>query len=719
MQTKDLLEKHFRLNDSQKQGLHQLGIKTIGDLIYHFPSRYESIDQIKRISEVQYGDQAIIYGKIFDINTGKNLKNKTPFAEAKLDDGTGKLKVIWFNQPYIAKSLNEDTPVKIFGRIGGKGKNLYVANPEFEILRGLPADPKGSLFEDIPAEEQNFFPIYPESRGITSKWFYHKIKYLFSQGILEELKDPIPESILKRYNLPSLKTALIWIHMPKESKHSFSARKRFAFEEVFYIQLLKGIQRKEMEERNSLKIDIDEDAIEEFVKTFPFPLTGSQRKAVEEIVADFKNPQPMRRLLEGDVGSGKTAVAAATVYAIASTRPPGQNFGSLQTAYMVPTEVLAAQHFESFIKYFSHLPIKIGLLTSNRCQKFPSKVNPQEPTNILRNQLLKWVANGEIPILVGTHSLIQKKVQFKNLAYVIIDEQHRFGTVQRKELTRKDEKSPHLLSMTATPIPRTLALTIYGDLDISTLKEMPTGRKQAQTEIVPPNKRGEMYEKIRKELAEGKQAYILCPRIEEPDPEKQQALYAKSVKEETQRLQKEVFTEHQIEMLHGKLKPQEKEEVMKRFQSGETQILVTTSVIEVGVDVPSATMIVIEGAERFGLAQLHQLRGRVIRSTHQPYCFVFTESRSKKVIERLKALKTAKNGFELAEYDLAQRGVGELYGRKQWGISDIGMEAIRNVDMVEAARKEAGSLIENDPDLAEHLELKESVNKKQQDLHFE
>lgn len=386
---------------------------------------------------------------------------------------------------------------------------------------------------------------------------------------------------------------------------------------------------------------------------------------------------------------------------------------------MCPTEILAKQHFESFIEYFEHLNINIGLITSSGCKKFPSKVNPKESTKISRAQLLKWVENGEIPILIGTHSLIQKTVKFENLAYVIIDEQHRFGTLQRQKLVRKDDITPHLLSMTATPIPRTLALTVYGDLDLTLLDEMPHGRKPIITEVVTPDKREKTYDKIKKELEEGQQLYVICPRIDEPDPDKQLALNVKSVIAEAKRLKKEVFPEYEIDILHSKMTPKEKEEKMHSFKNHETDILVATSVVEVGVNVPNATVIIIEGAERFGLAQLHQLRGRVIRSNHQAYCYAFADAKSKTTVERLSALKTAKNGFELAEFDLKIRGAGELYGKKQWGLTDVGMEAIKNIKMVEAARKEAENIVTKDPDFKKHIKLKESVNQRFEKLHFE
>ncbi len=390
---------------------------------------------------------------------------------------------------------------------------------------------------------------------------------------------------------------------------------------------------------------------------------------------------------------------------------------------MAPTEILARQHFESFINYFRPPAggpgVQIGLITGSGCYKFPSKIPTPggNATTISRSQLLKWVANGEIPILVGTHALIQKSVKFKNLAYVIVDEQHRFGVEQRARLARKTA-APHLLSMTATPIPRTLALTIYGDLDLTLLDELPVGRRPIITEIVAEEKRAAAEEKIRAELRTGRQAFVICPRIDEPDPTKALALQTKSAKAEAKRLQEKVFPEFVVGLVHSKLKPKDKEAVMADFAAGKINILVATSVVEVGVNVPNATVIVIEGAERFGLAQLHQLRGRVFRSSHQAYCFLFTDSQTKTAQERLKALERAKNGFELAELDLKLRGPGTLGGREQWGLSDVGMEALKNLKMVEAARTEAQKLLAADPTLKAHPALAAALTRPTE-IHFE
>jgi ATP-dependent DNA helicase RecG len=710
--------KNWRLTESQKSALRKIGLEKINDLLYHFPSRYGDTKQIKTISSLLKGEEATIFGKISGLKTSKAYFKKIPMSDGTLSDETGKIKLVWFNQPYIAKMVHEGQTVRVEGKVTERKGELYISNPKIEIATNIPTAIGNNLFGE-EGEEHSLYPVYPESKGITSNWFYHAIQKVLISGILENIIDPIPEDILKKYNLPSLKTALIWIHSPEKESDALAARKRFAFEEIFFIQLEKQREKILWRNKSSFIIDIKKQDINDFIKRFPFEPTDSQKSAIDSVVKDFKRGYPMSRLLEGDVGSGKTAVAATTIYAVTKTRPLGKDFGNLQTAYMCPTEILAKQHYENFIKFFEYLPIKIGLITGSGCQIFPSKSDPKKPTKISRAQLLKWVANGEVPILIGTHALIQKSVKFKHLAYVVIDEQHRFGTMQRQKLTTKDSLTPHLLSMTATPIPRTLALTIYGDLDLTLLDQMPTGRKPIITKIILPTERQNTYEDIRKEMKNGRQLYVICPRIDEPDPTKELAVMAKSVTLEAERLKQEVFPEYNIDILHSKMTTIEKEKVMAKFSKNQTQILVATSVVEVGVNVPNATMIIIEGAERFGLSQLHQLRGRVIRSNHQAYCFVFTESNGPKTRERMKALTTAKNGFELSEFDLAQRGAGELYGRKQWGISDLGMEAIKNIKMVEAARTEATQIIEKDSELLSYPLLKNKIDSRENKIHFE
>lgn len=713
MHPNDPLSKHVRLTKHHAPGLKKLGISTIHDLLYHLPTRYESSADIKQVSGVVDGDTAVLYGQFSKLEMKRSFKTRVPIAEGTFSDGTGTIKVTWFHQPYLAKMIPVGQLVRLRGKVSVRSGRKYLANPTAEKTDALP----------VLSGHSGLVPVYPESLGLSSLWMYHAIQKVLRGVDWSALEDPIPEPIRKKYHLPELKAALIFAHEPKKESDAEAAKKRFAFEEVFLIQVARALERQVHVARSAYEIDADEARVKTFTNSFPFSPTNGQQKAIAEILKDFEKPAPMYRLLEGDVGSGKTAVAAATAYAAATSRPKNkkgivQDFGRLQVAYLCPTEILAKQHFKTFTDFFIEHPIHIGLITGSGCYKFPSKVNKREATPISRSQFLKWVANGEIPIVIGTHALIQKAVQFKHLAYAIIDEQHRFGTMQRKELVTKGAVQPHLLSMTATPIPRTLALTLYGDLDLTVLDELPAGRLPIKTEIVLPTQRSSIYGTIRKLIQEGRQAYVICPRIDEPDPTKALALQTKSVASEMKALAK-IFPEFVIGKLHSKMTPKEKEEVMGDFSKGAIHILVATSVVEVGVNVPNATVIMIEGAERFGLAQLHQLRGRVMRSTHQPYSFLMVESSAKADSARLKAIVKAKNGFELAERDLEIRGAGELYGGKQWGLSDVGMEALKNLKLVEAARTEAFALVEKDPTLKTVPLLKTLAEAKAHSLHFE
>jgi ATP-dependent DNA helicase RecG len=724
MHADDLVTSHFsRLKPDQKSALKRLGIETIRDLLYHFPARYEAAGPTGTVAAVAPGSEVTLYGTIRKPDTRKAWKSRRPLAEAWLEDASGKIKLMWFNQPYIAKTLHDGQVVKASGRIAGTGTKIYLANPDIDRSPVSSEDVHDTLFTKTetgaPIVEDALYAIYPESKGVSSLWFLHALKKVFEARVHETIPDPIPADMLARYKLPNLATSLVFLHAPKKESDAQAAKKRFAFEEIFGIQLAMQRERLNAVKEKALPVKVDRKALADFVASFPFPPTGAQTRSIESIVADFEKMHPMRRLLEGDVGSGKTAVAAASAYLVATSTPPGRASGTLQVAYMCPTEILAKQHFSTFVSYFKDHPIPIGLITGSECRKFPSKVPYEESAKVSRAQFAKWVAGGEIPIVIGTHALVYKSLEFQNLAYAIIDEQHRFGKAHRKKLSSKHSISPHLLSMTATPIPRTLALTIYGDLDLSLLDEMPKGRKPIITEIAGPEKREAAYERVREELGKGRQAYVICPRIDEPDPTKELAVQAKSVKAEAERLKREVFQDSAIGILHSKMTPAEKEKAMQDFDNGTTDILVATSVVEVGVNVPNATVILIEGAERFGLAQLHQLRGRVIRSNHQAYCFVLPETYGQATKDRLKALMTAKDGFELAEHDLALRGAGELAGNRQWGVSDVAMEAIKNLRLVEAARTEASKLITDDPELSTLPHLRKIVEEKTKKLYME
>jgi ATP-dependent DNA helicase RecG len=724
MNPSDPLAKHFRLDIAHVRALKKLGIIDIATLLYHFPSRYERGGATSRTDTLLSGQKVTLIGTLKQLKAKKLWKSRRTATVGVLEDAAGRVNLMWFNQPYIASYYPEGTVVKLTGVVGGSAGKPYIANPEVErvpagsVAEGLfePAEGAG-----LPAQAGTLFPVYPESRGVTSLWLYHAIKKVLEAGAHHRAPEPIPDDIRARYHLPDVATALHYVHAPEKEAHAGAARKRFAFEEIFALQVARAKERAENNAEASFAIPDAGVHAARFLKEQPHTPTRAQRRAIDEIVGDFAQPHPMARLLEGDVGAGKTLVAAATAYAIVNSRPPGRASGTLQVAYMAPTEILATQHFQSFMEYFRDLPINIALITGSGCKKFPSKVSRGKATDISRAQLLKWVANGEIAMLVGTHALIQKAVRFQHLAYAIVDEQHRFGTAQRRALAQKNTSgaAPHFLSMTATPIPRTLALTMYGDLDISVLDELPPGRAKVSTKLLTPQRRQEAYETVRSELAKGRQAYVICPRIEEPDPAKFNALQARSAKAEAKRLGTEVFPDKRIGLLHGAMRPKEKDEAMRAFLSHEADILVATSVVEVGVNVPNATVILIEGAERFGLAQLHQLRGRVMRSSHPPYCFLLPETKSDISLKRLKILESSSDGFKLAEADLDARGMGDLYGRKQWGVSDIGMEALRNTKLIEAARREAHALVAADPALKVHDALRERVVNAAAALHNE
>ncbi len=723
MRPADDVSKHFRLIPAQLSALRRLGIVTIEDLMRHFPARYDVAGTSTNVKALVPGTKVTLYGKLSGLKAKKLWKSKRNATEGFFEDASGRVKVMWFNQPYMASYVSEGNVVKVTGTVGGKADRPYITNPEVEIVsKEVAISAETGLFTDPDAKDApapTIYAVYPETAGVTSLWFRHAIERLFKAGIEKLLIDPVPADVRKRYNLPDLAEALVYIHAPEKAAHAEAARKRFAFEEIFAIQAARAQERAENDSQSSFPIGDATEHASTFLESVPFPATGAQERAITDILADFTKPHPMARLLEGDVGSGKTLVAAAAAYAVVTSRPPNRNSGTLQVAYMAPTEILAGQHFQSFIEYFKDLPINIGLMTGSGCKKFPSKVSKGGATDISRAQLLKWIANGEIAMLIGTHALIQKSVTFQHLALAIVDEQHRFGTRQRRALAHKGDTAPHFLSMTATPIPRTLALTMYGDLDISLLDELPPGRAKITTKIIKPKERGQAYAAVRAELVKGRQAYVICPRINEPDPAKINAMQARSAKAEAKRLQEEVFPEYDVGLLHGAMTPKERDAVMKDFSDNKVQILVATSVVEVGINVPNATAIIIEGAERFGLAQLHQLRGRIMRSSHPPYCFLLPESAGEMSGKRLKTLEKSDDGFKLAESDLEARGAGDLFGRRQWGMSDLGMEALKNVKLIRAARDEAERVIREDPELLDNAALRERAFKAGAELHNE
>ena len=708
-----------RLSPDHEEGLKRLNLETIHDLLYHFPTRYADIREESHVSHIEKDAQVTIYGVMEKVSVKRSFKGHIPMTEARVADDTGTIRCIWFNQAYIGKMYPDGAKVKVSGKAQEDSRGIFLSNPSIERLIELP-EHGDSLFAKA-VQPEFLTPVYRETKGVSSLYLYTLIKKVIAGGVLDEIVDPIPVHIIKKLHLPELKEALLYIHFPKNESLTIAARKRFAFEEIFYLQLKQYQEKVEAKHSLAYPIDVDKKATKHFIDSFSFTPTKAQLEAIESILKDIARKEPMGRLLEGDVGSGKTFVAAVVAHAVLQNHI-GDSGQTLQIAYMAPTEILAKQHFESFVSYFKGTGIEIGLLTSAGCSKFPSKSDADTATPVSRAQLLKWLLDGRVAIVVGTHSLIQKTIQFANLALIIIDEQHRFGVKQRKMLaTKKGEirkELPHLLSMTATPIPRTLALTLFGDLDLTVIDSMPLERKKIITEIIPSSKRTEVYEIIRKELQAGRQMYVICPRIDEQDEEEAQKRTLKSVKEEAKRLSEVIFPEFVVDILHSKMKKEEKEEVMQDFLDKKSDILVATSVIEVGINVPNATVIIIEHADRFGLAQLHQLRGRVGRREYQSYCYLFTESTGESTRARLKALVSAKNGFELAELDMMARGIGMLMDGKQWGISDLAMEAIKNPKLVEVARTESRELLDNDGILEKYPDLAEIIKKRAQ-VHME
>ncbi len=709
-----------RISPDHEAGLKKLNISNILELLHHFPIRYADMREISGTSTLVAGQPFTVYGVMEKVSVRRSFKGHMPMTEARVADNTGTIRCVWFNQAYIGKMYPDGTKVKISGVVHSDARGFLLSNPNIERAEGIIPESQESLF--APNADTNFLtPVYRETKGVSSLYLYTLIKKAIQLNVLDDIVDPIPPHVLKKLHLPELREALLYIHFPKNEALTIAARKRFAFEEIFSLQLKQYQEKVEAKHSLAYPIKVDKIGIKKFIDSFPFKPTTAQMDAINSILKDLSRKEPMGRLLEGDVGSGKTFVAATVTYAVLQNSAE-KNGRPLQIAYMAPTEILAKQHFESFIKYFEGTGIEIGLLTGSGCGKFPSKSDTSTPTAVSRAQLLSWLADGRVSIVIGTHALIQKSVAFQNLALIIIDEQHRFGMKQRKSLAQKKDtvrkELPHLLSMTATPIPRTLALTIFGDLDLTVIDSMPLERKKIITEIVPARGRTETYEKIRKELQAGRQVYVICPRIDEQDEEERQKRILKSVKEEAQRLADVIFPEFIVDILHSKMKKEEKEEVMQDFLDKKSDILVATSVIEVGINVPNATVIIIEHADRFGLAQLHQLRGRVGRREYQSYCYLFTESEGEITQKRLKALVNAKNGFELAEQDMLARGIGALMDGKQWGISDLAMEAIKNPKLVEIARDEARELLDNDPTLEKYPELAEIIRKRTQ-VHME
>ncbi len=697
--------------------LKKLGIITVRDLLYHFPTRYDDYRESTLcgdIDESKIGEIVSVQGIV--IRSSSNVgfyRRRLAITNIVIEDETGSLRAVWFNQPYIERQLPVGAIVNLAGKVTRDSRGTYLSNPAYE---------RQNSTTDNLRHTGRFVPKYPETTGITSKYLRFLIPPLLAQ--LGDIPDPLPAEILEKYDLPTITDALRGIHFPEQLEETEKAKERFALEELLIFQVRAFLDRKHIQSLRAPRIPFEADVVAAFVKSLPFSLTKDQRVAAYEILQDLDRDYPMNRLLNGDVGSGKTIVAFMGAFQTARAHR--------MTAIMAPTEILARQHFQTAQMLFAQESgIRIGLLTGSGAEQWPT--DELTESSISKHLMHEKIERGEYDIVIGTHAVIQKKVQFPNLGLVVIDEQHRFGVSQRMELIKrkgpKNQPIPHLLSMTATPIPRTLALTIYGDLDVSLIKEKPKGRQKIITKIVTADERKRAYKFIENQIEKGRQVFVICPRIDvqekEEDPAKKGPSVAqlmwqevRAVTEEYQALSTKIFPHRKVIMLHGKMKATEKDKIMTDFKSRQYDILVSTSVIEVGVDVPNASIMMIESADRFGLAQLHQFRGRVGRGEHQSYCLLFTTGDTE-AGKRLKSLEKIESGFELAEMDMKIRGPGEFSGVKQSGVPDLVMASLSDIETIQKARNAARDILATDPTLNLHPQIKDRVLKIQKRVHFE
>lgn len=681
------LSKLTRVGEITATRLKLLGLSNVLDLLLHYPFRFEDYTNTLILNALTPLAQGTARGTIASIAVKKTARKKMSLTEAFLENETGSIKLVWFNQPFIARTLHEGDMVSVSGTAEHAYGAWAIKNPAYE---------KCAPNQDT-MHTGAFIPIYPATLGLTQK----QIRFLMHQALVarDELLDVVPEPIAERAQLLPLSDAVYAIHAPKSRALYERARRRLAFGELFFVHLLTEQGRNKLSRLAAPAIPFNETRTKEMVLELPFTLTNGQKKAAWRILQDIARPAPMNRLLQGDVGSGKTVVVA-----LAALNAAESNY---QTAIMAPTEILAYQHYETIAPLFPRHAI--ALLTR-------SYARLSTETNITRDTIKERIANGNIHIVIGTHAMIQKDVAFCALGLVVVDEQHRFGVDARHALTRKSARTdvPHFLSMTATPIPRTLALTIYGDLDITTIREMPKNRKPIITTLIGKTSQTHMYDAIRIQLAQGRQLFVVCPLIEESD-----AVGASSVTAECKKM-KNIFPEFSVGMVHGKLSAHEKSSTMKQFNENKIHILVSTSVIEVGVDVPNASCMLIEGADRFGLSQLHQFRGRVGRSGHQSYCFLRTQNESPETLRRLGLFTACNDGFAVAELDLSLRGQGERYGTAQSGENEeLKIATLADADLIAETKEYAHELIQQDSELTAYPSLRQLVLERGRELHFE
>ncbi len=659
------LERVKGVGEKTSESLGAAGLHTIEDLIYFLPRKYEDFSVITPIDQLKPG-KVTLRAKLEDIKT-RRVRRGLHITEATLVDETGKTRATWFNQPYRATQIRSGGEFYISGEFELSYQRYQLVNPSVEKV------------SDVPVQTGRILPIYPGIKGLKS----HIVRKILDEvrPIITMLPDTLPESFAKKYEIVSHSKSLLGLHFPSKPKDLEGAKKRFGFEELFALMLAAALNKQENTKVKGWKIKFNERLAKDFVKALPFSLTDAQRRAIWQILQDFEKTTPMNRLLQGDVGSGKTVVAGMAACLAASE--------DYQTALMAPTEILARQHAETLQNLLKSFDIEVALLIGATPKK-------------AKEELYKRITDGKAQIVVGTHALIQEAVKFHRLGFVVIDEQHRFGVAQRQQLLTKSKHMPHLLSMTATPIPRSLELTVYGELDISVLNEMPKNRKSIKTKIYSPNSRETLYQHIDHEITGGRQAYVVCPLIDESSNSE-----LKSVEAEYKRLKASVFSHRKIGLLHGQLDSKQKDKIMQEFASGKLDILISTTVIEVGVDVPNATVMLIEGADKFGLAQLHQLRGRVGRSSLQSYCYLVPSS-SAQPSQRLRALERSNDGFYLAEMDLKLRA-GEIYGKAQHGQLNLQVADLADAKSIIQVREAAQWFIKNHINLLKYKRLHSEV----------
>ncbi|OGH69191.1 MAG: ATP-dependent DNA helicase RecG [Candidatus Magasanikbacteria bacterium RIFCSPHIGHO2_02_FULL_45_10] len=678
------LEHLPRVGKTMVNRLHNLGLFTTLDLLYHFPFRYEDFRQLVPINQLRAGQSVTIKGKIELIANRRSPRKRMVLTETLLSDGTGSLRVVWFNQPFLTKNLAIGDEVFLSGTV-----KVDMLGPELVS----PAYEKATTDS---AHTARLVPIYPVTEGITQK----QIRALVKQALplADSIGDWVPDEIKNEFDLPPLKDALRGIHFPGDEAEIEQSSHRLKFDELLLVQLKAESVCRDRRSIRAPTFSFQETEVQQFVKKLPFTLTKSQKISTWEIIQDCTKDQPMNRLLSGDVGSGKTVVAAIALYNAA--------LNGFQAAIMAPTEILATQHFASLTQLLPDVPIALFTRTQHAVSEKGSVAK------LTKKKLAEAYAAGRVPIVIGTHALLSEGVQFRKLGLVIVDEQHRFGVAQRQVIKEKGH-GVHFLSMTATPIPRSLALMIYGDLDISIINELPAGRKKIITRLVEPTKRVQAYAFIREQVSKGRQVFVVCPLIEE---NLSALIEKKSVMVEYEKLSKVIFKDLKVGFLHGKMKSVEKESIMEQFKLNQLNILVSTSVIEVGVNIPNATVMMIEGAERFGLAQLHQFRGRVGRSDYQSYCLLFTDSESPRVMERLRYFETHSDGFALAEKDLETRGPGEIFGTMQSGLVDLKLAKVTDKEIIKQARQAAKKIT---PELRRYPEVVAKLSTVWKTAHLE